>query len=135
MPITAFSPAWASAFRDAVNADAVYRDAGAGWTNAVALVVSDTGEPGTNGVAVEVDLRAGTCLTAAAIAPDTVRAPFVLSADADTWKEILDGADPIMAIVRGRVKLTQGSLGTLMLHAKGAKALVACARTIDTLWP
>jgi hypothetical protein len=38
-------------------------------------------------------------------------------------------------VARGKVKLTKGSLGTLMMNAKGAKALVACAQEIDTLWP
>jgi len=135
MPIPAFSADWASAFLTAVNSDDLYRDAGKGWTNPVALVV----EPGLRidaGAAVQVDLQAGLCLSAASLAPADVSAPFVLSADLDTWKEIVGGnTDPIMAVARGKVRLTHGSLGTLMLHAKGAKALVACARKIDTLWP
>lgn len=135
MPIPAFSPAWADAFLDAVNADADYRDAAKGWTNPVALVV-EAGEGVTDGAAVQLDLQAGTCLGAAALTPEAVSAPFVLSADLVTWREIVGGAsDPIMAVARGRVKLTSGSLATLMMHSKGAKALVACARKIDTLWP
>ena len=135
MSIPAFSSAWADAFLIAVNCDAGYRDAAKGWTNPVALLV----EPGpglADGAAVQVDLEAGTCLSAAAITPDAVTAPFVLAADLATWKDIVAGAsDPIMAVVRGKVKLARGSLATLMLHAKGAKALVACAQQIDTLWP
>ena len=135
MPIPAFSADWASAFMTAVNSDDTYRDVAKGWTNPVALVV----EPGVDidaGAAVQVDLEAGTCLSALSLAPADVSAPFVLSADLDTWKEILGGAaDPIMAVARGKVRLTRGSLGTLMLHARGAKALVACAQKIDTLWP
>ncbi len=135
MPILAFSAAWARAFCTAVNDDASYREAGAGWTHSVALVMVDATTPTHGGVGVELDLAAGSCLSATAVTPETVTAQFVLSADIATWKEILDGADPVLAIVRGKVKLTHGSLGTLMLHAKGAKALVSCARTIDTLWP
>ena len=135
MSIPAFSSAWADAFLIAVNRDAGYRDAAKGWTNPVALLV----EPGpgmADGAAVQVDLEAGTCLSAAAITPDAVTAPFVLAADLATWKDIVAGAsDPIMAVVRGKVKLARGSLATLMVHAKGAKALVACAQQIDTLWP
>ena len=134
MSIVAFSPEWAGAFRDAVNADPAYRDAGAGWTHAVALVVTPN-DPAHDGIAVEVDLQGGVCLAAASLAASGVSAPFVLSADAAAWREILEGADPIMAIVRGRVTLTRGALGTLMLHARGAKALVACARAVETLWP
>ena len=70
------------------------------------------------------------------MAIDDVSAPFVLTADLATWKEILGGGtDPIMAVARGKVKLTHGSLATLMMHSRGAKALVACAQKIDTLWP
>ena len=135
MPIAAFSSAWADAFLDAVNTDGAYRDAAKGWTNPVALLV----EPGagvTDGAAVQLDLQAGTCLSAASLTPEAVSAPFVLSADLATWKEIVGGAsDPLMAVARGKVKLTRGSLATLMMHSKGAKALVACAQKIDTLWP
>jgi putative sterol carrier protein len=134
-PIAAFTPAWAEALLHAVNSDTTYRDAGKGWTNPVALVVAPgDGMPG--GAAVQVELAAGVCLSAESLAPDAVTAPFVLSADLATWKEIVAGAtDPIMAVARGKVKLARGSLGTLMLHAKGAKALVACAQQIATDWP
>jgi putative sterol carrier protein len=135
MPIPAFSADWAAAFRDAVNNDSGYRDAAKGWTNPVAMVIA-TGDGPAAGMAVQVDLQAGTCLSAAALHADDVSAPYVLSADLATWKEIVTGgSDPLMAVARGKVKLARGSLGTLMLHAKGAKALVACAKQIDTLWP
>jgi putative sterol carrier protein len=119
----------------AVNTDDTYRSTAKGWTNPVALVVTpDTALP--HGAAVQVNLVAGVCLSAESVLPAAVTAPFVLSADLATWKEIVAGAiDPIMAVARGKVKLASGSLGTLMLHAKSAKALVACAQQIDTSWP
>ncbi|MES3035135.1 MAG: hypothetical protein V4813_14150 [Gemmatimonadota bacterium] len=135
MPIPAFSTAWADALLAVVNRDATYRDAARGWTNPVALVV----EPGAgvdDGAAVQVNLQAGTCLSADALPPTAVSAPFVLSADLATWKEIVGGnTDPLAAVVRGTVRLTRGSLATLMLHARGAKALLECARQIETHWP
>ena len=135
MPIPAFSSAWADALLLAVNSDSAYRTIATGWTNPVALVV----EPGVEmaaGAAVQAELEAGTCRSAAALSPTDVTAPFVLSADLATWKEIVRGAsDPIMAVARGKVKLMRGSMSTLMMHARTAKALVACAQQIDTLWP
>ena len=118
-----------------MNRDADYRDVAKGWSNPVALVVEP--EPGvTDAVAVQVDLKAGSCVSAAALAPDDVSAPFVLSGDLAAWKDILAGhSDPIMAVVRGKVKLTRGSLATLMLHAKAARALLACAQAVETRWP
>jgi len=135
MSIPAFSPAWADALRQAVNTDVSYRDAGARWTNPVALVV-DPGDELATGAAVQVDLDAGTCLSAEALAPDAVTAPFVLSAGLAKWKRVfMEEADPIAAVVKGDIRLTRGSIGTLMLHARGAKALLQCARQIETVWP
>jgi putative sterol carrier protein len=135
VPIAAFSPGWADALRNAVNADSAYRDAAGGWTNPVALVV----EPGVgvlSGAAVQLDLAAGRCLSAESIAPECVSAPFVLSAALAIWKEIFSGGtDPFTAVARGTVTLTRGSQFTLMLHARGARALLATAQNIDTLWP
>lgn len=135
MSIPAFSPAWADALRSAVNADSEYRTAASNWANPVALVV----EPGTelaDGAAVQVDLRAGACIRADSMTAATVSAPYVLSADLAAWKEILDGdADPITAVAYGRVRLTRGSISVLMLNARAAKALLVCARQIETVWP
>jgi putative sterol carrier protein len=135
MPIPAFSTAWADALFASVNDDPTYRDAAKGWTNVVALVV-EPGDGMTDGAAVEVDLIAGTCRGAAALAPDAVSAPFVLSGALSAWRSIVGGTgDPMLAVATGALRLTRGSLGTLMLHARSAKALLVCARNIDTLWP
>ncbi|HYW50519.1 MAG TPA: SCP2 sterol-binding domain-containing protein [Gemmatimonadaceae bacterium] len=135
MSITAFSPAWADALLVAVNTDDDYRDVAGRWSNPVALVV----EPGANlaaGAAVQVDLASGSCLAAESLSPAAVSAPYVLSADLASWKAILTGdTDPIAALALGRLKLTRGSTAVLMLNARAAKALLACARRIVTLWP
>ena len=133
--IPAFSAAWANALRIAVNDDAAYRDAASGWTNPVALVV-ESGVELTSGAAVQLDLVAGSCLSAESLAPEQVTAPYVLSAALAIWKEVISGrADPLTAVARGTVILTRGSLFTLMLHARGARALLASAQRIETLWP
>ncbi len=134
-PIPAFSAAWADAFRHAVNADEAYRDAGRRWADPVALIV----RPGTelpDGAAVQVELDGGACTAATAVPPDSVSAPFILSATLATWREIVEGrVDPIAAVTRGAVSVARGSLGTLMLHARAARSLLACAQQIDTHWP
>jgi len=134
-PIPAFSAAWAEAFRDAVNSDAAYRDAGRRWADPVALIVRPTTEL-PDGAAVEVHLEGGACTAAMSVAPETVSAPFILSASIATWREIVEGrVDPIAAVTRGAVSVARGSLGTLMIHARAARSLLACAQKIDTLWP
>ena len=133
--IPAFSAAWANALRIAVNDDAAYRDAASGWTNPVALVV-ESGVELTSGAAVQLDLVAGSCLSAESLGPGQATAPYVLSAALAIWKEVISGrADPLTAVARGTVILTRGSLFTLMLHARGARALLASAQRIETLWP
>jgi putative sterol carrier protein len=135
MPIPAFTQPWADALMQVVNSDPGYAAEGKGWTNPVALVA----EPGpelTSGIAVQLDLQAGKCASSVSIAPAEVTAPYVLTANLATWIEIVrEKMDPLLMVARGKVKLTKGSLGTLMMNAKGAKALVACAQEIDTLWP
>jgi putative sterol carrier protein len=135
MTIPAFSPAWAEALLLAVNGDQAYRAAASGWTNPVALVV----EPGLGislGAAVQLNLAAGSCLSAESMAAERVTAPFVLSAALAIWKDIIGGrTDPFTAVARGTVTLTRGSMFTLMLHARGARALLASAQRIETLWP
>ncbi len=131
-----FSIEWADAFRDAINADAGYAAVAKSWTWPVALVLDATpawGYPAAT--AVQLTLDRGTCAAAVIMPPHTVDATFVLRADYDTWKAVvLDALDPIAAVTHGRIKFT-GPLGTLLMHAKAATALVAVARTIPTQFP
>jgi hypothetical protein len=43
--------------------------------------------------------------------------------------------DPLFAIMGGRLQLRSGSHAGLMPHARGANALVACAREVPTRFP
>ncbi len=136
MPHRAFSPEWAAAFREAIEADASYRDAAAKWTWPVALVLQATPEYGyPDAVAVELTLDRGRCTNAAIRTRDAVTAPFVLTAPYAIWKAVVRGElDPLVGVTRGKIA-AQGSLATLMLHAKSAAALCACARNVPTAFP
>lgn len=135
MAIPAFSDAWAQALLAAVNGEGDYADAAAGWTNPVALVVAASARLPA-GIAVQLDLASGRCRHAQSLLPAEVTALFVLSAEIQVWKEIFDGlTDPLTAVARGQVTLTHGSMFTLMLNARGARALLASAQQIETLWP
>jgi putative sterol carrier protein len=131
-----FTPEWAGAFRDAVEADAAYRATAANWTWPVALVLEAAPELGYDEpVAVELTLDRGRCHGAAMQPIDAVTAPFVLTAPYATWKEVVRGElDPLAGVTRGRIRV-QGSLMTLMLHARSAAALCLCARAIPTHFP
>lgn len=131
-----FTPEWASAFRDAVEADAHYREVAARWTWPVALVMDAAPELGyAEAVAIELTLDRGRCHGAAILHPDALTAPFVLRAPYAIWKQVMLGAlDPLAGVTRGRIGV-KGSLTTLMLHARSAAALCKCAQAVPTRFP
>jgi len=131
-----FSAEWAEAFKDAIEADATYRETATKWAWPVALVLQATPEYGyPDAVAVELTLDRGRCHAVAIRARDTVTAPFVLTAPYEVWKAVVKGElDPLTGVTRGKITV-QGSLATLMMHAKSAAALCGCARNVATAFP
>ncbi|MBX7117985.1 MAG: SCP2 sterol-binding domain-containing protein [Gemmatimonadaceae bacterium] len=136
MTLRPFSPAWAAAFRAAVEDDAAYRSSAAGWTWPMAFVLDAAPELGyPDAVAVELALDRGRCHGATIVAADAVRAPFVLRAPYATWKDVVTGRlDPITGVTTRRIAVT-GSMMTLMLHARAATALCRCAQAVPTHFP
>jgi putative sterol carrier protein len=128
-----FTQAWADAFRDAVNRDVTYRQAGLGWTSTVALVLDDGAPVGLIGpVALELSLDRGLCNTARIISPDACIAPFVFRGNYPVWMEVMGGAtDPVTAVMRGQIRLT-GNVATLMMHGPAITALVRCAQSVTS---
>lgn len=131
-----FTHEWAEAFRAAIESDVAYLTAAAKWTWPVALVLQPAPEFGyPDAVAVELTLDRGRCHGAAIHPRDQVTAAFVLTAPYDIWKQVVQGAlDPLVGVTRGKIAV-QGSLATLMMNAKAATALVACARNVPTAFP
>lgn len=131
-----FTREWADAFRVAIESDPSYLTAAAKWTWPVALVLQaapEFGYPDT--VAVELTLDRGRCHGATILPRDGVSAPFVLTAPYPIWKQVVQGdLDPLVGVTRGKIAV-QGSLATLMMNAKAATALVACARNVPTAFP
>lgn len=128
-----FTAAWAEAFRSAIESDESYRSAAAKWTWPVALVLTPAPELGfVDSVAVELQLDGGRCHAAAIVAADAVTAPIALTAPYPVWKSIVRGElDPMAGVTRGLIAV-RGSLMTLMMHARAATALVACAKAVPT---
>jgi len=131
-----FSPAWAAAFRDAIARDTAYREASSGWSWPMALVLDAAPTMGYDeAVAVELALDRGHCTAAQILHADVVTAPFVLRAAYGTWKQVVKGElDPLAGVTRGWIKV-KGSLFTLLLHSRSARALCACARHVPTHFP
>lgn len=131
-----FTQAWADAFRAKVNGTPEYRHAAQRWPWPLALVLEpapDHGFPTPRALVLEFDGHG--CVRADAKTTDRVDAPFVITGAYAAWKRIMCGdLDPITAIIRRRLHL-RGSLAKVLLHAKAAKTLVACAATIPTRFP
>lgn len=125
-----FSPEWAQAYADAINANTAYVASSQNWNEgSIALLLKDSD------AAVWLDLSRGVCREALALThPEALeRATFAIQADSATWQEVLKGAlQPLMGIMRGKLKLTKGSIGRLMPHTKSATELVNSAQHLQT---
>lgn len=136
MTFRPFTADWATALRTSILNDADYRAAASRWKWPVALVLDATPALGyPEPVAVEIALNCGDCTSAEIRSVEALTAPFVLRAPYETWKAIVRGSlDPLMAVTKGQVRV-EGSLATLMMHARAATALVVCARNVPTHFP
>lgn len=136
VPQRPFTQAWADAFRAAINDDADYRAAAKGWHWPLALVLErDVALGYPDDVAIRLELDSGDCHEALMVAPADADAPFVLRGPYPVWKRIVRGELDAMAAVVKQELVLEGRLHTLVMHAKSARALVACARKVPTDFP
>jgi putative sterol carrier protein len=131
------SAAWASAYKDAINDNALYRQAAAAWDQgAVALVCKPEPALGlAEPQAVVLDLERGECrgvlFTTDEFEIDDV--PFVIEASYAQWKAIIKRElDPILAMLSAQLRLRKGHLPTLIKDVEGSKQLVLSASQVDT---
>jgi len=131
------SEAWAAAYQKAVNENPQYRSAGKDWTHGkVAFVVkADPSLDLPNDMAILLDVNAGECHGAAYMTGDAARtgAAFAVEGPYDHWKQlILEGLDPIKALMQGRLRLTKGHLPTMIRYVESSKQLLASAQNVPT---
>jgi putative sterol carrier protein len=137
MPLVFPSADWASAYRDAINANALYKKSAAGWDQgAIAFVCKPDAALGIDGPqAIILDLHQGEC-RGVQYATDTVAlasTPFIIEASYAQWKSVISGQiDPIKAMLQGQLRLTKGHLPTIIRDVEGSKQLVLSAGAIET---
>jgi putative sterol carrier protein len=131
MSLPVFTPDWVRAWTQLIRESEEYRNAAAGWEGSLLLLLPEQGS------GAFLDLRRGECREGRAATPeDRNLADFVISGDASTWKAVLEGdLEPLTGVATGRLRLEKGSMTTLVMHAGAAKALVATARGLDTVFP
>lgn len=133
-----FSDAWARELARRLNESEVYRASGKGWKYKTALVASaDPSVDVPQETAIYLDLADGTCKEAHNAREGEVDAcAYVLVATPRTWAQVVRGQRSIHpAILSGKVKLTKGSMLTLIAYMKSANEMVAQATRINTRFP
>ena len=134
------SQAWTQAFKDALNSNPDYAEAGKEWTHGPVLMVvaPDESRGITKPMGMLIDVHAGTCREAVYDEADVLRdrASFVIEADFDRWKSVLRGeVDPIKAMMQGLLRLTKGHLPTIIKYVQSSRQLVVSAQHVPTRFP
>lgn len=138
MPHEVFTEEWAHAWKNELNQSASYEQAAKTWEWPLALVMeADPDESVPEDRAVYVDLYHGKCRDArVASAEDLEQAPYVISADPYTWREVMEGTlEAISGIMKGRIVLTRGNMVVLAQYVSAARELVDAATRIDSAFP
>lgn len=127
-----FQQPWADAYQNAINASEAYRSASAKWEEgSIGLLM----QRASGARVVLLDLWHGECRTANATSPEHAQetATFIISGDEAVWQQVLAGKlQPLMGIMTGKLKLSQGSMARLLPYAKAAAEMVACAQNVPT---
>ncbi len=135
MPHEVFSPEWAKAWGEELNNNDVYRQAARNWKWPLVLVMAEEATEPTR--QVYLDLWQGTCREARLATNDDIdKVPYVIEGERTNWLAILKGElDPIMALMRSKLKLSKGNLFALARYGSAAKELVKSAANVDALLP
>jgi len=128
---------WADAYRDALNENPAYAEAGKDWTHgAVAMVVKADAALGIDtDMAVLLDVDSGRCRAASYLDGDAAReqGAFVLEGTYARWATLIkQGDDPIKTLMQGKLKMTKGHLPTLIRYVESSKQLLASAQNVAT---
>jgi putative sterol carrier protein len=130
------SPEWAAAYKDAINNNAAYREAGKDWTHGVVAMVVKA-EP-TIGIAEDMglwlDVHGGQCRDARMVSVlEAQAAAFVIVADYARWKSVIRReVDPIKAMMQNKLKLTKGHMPTIVKYVESSRQLVESTANVST---
>lgn len=138
MAYPAFTEEWAQAYKERINENSRYREAARNWEWPLAFVLEADPALGIEeDRAIVLDLYRGECREARLATRDELDGvPYVISADAYTWKQVVDGRlDPLAAMLRGKLKIVKGNMAVLAGYVTAAKELVNSAQQVETEFP
>ena len=136
MPVEAFSEAWTQEWCQVLNGRPTYQAAAAGWEGPVALVMTRDGSRPTTR-AVYLDLWHGHCRAARiASEADLEEARYILTGSAQAWRGVLSGSmAPLTALMSGQIRLSKGSMASLLPYAAAARELMTAAMEMEITFP
>lgn len=127
-----FSESWLQAWQDEIAASDAYREAAATWEGTLIFRLRGEGALPNAQSAIFLDLWHGACREARFVTPDD-EADYIMEAALPVWKSLLSGqAQPIMALMTGKLKLVRGSLAALTPYVQASQELVAAASRVPT---
>jgi putative sterol carrier protein len=138
MKLELFTEAWAQQAATVLQVSEAYKNAAKTWEGAMVMTMQADASLGIpEARSVYFDLWHGECRAArAASSDDIASAPYVISADAFTWKQVLEGKlEPIAGLLRGKLKLVKGNMAVLARYVLAAKELVIGASSVETIFP
>ena len=135
--IKAFSPEFATAFKDEINKSSVYRQAGKGWKWTVGLVVEAAPDQKfPEAKCVYMDLNEGEARDIKIVSADEAgKCDFVISAPYSRWKQVMQKElDPTKGMMQGKLKL-KGDLPTIVRYTRASQEMTECTTRIPVEFP
>jgi putative sterol carrier protein len=130
------SPEWAAAYKEAINTNPKYKEAGKDWTHgAVAMVVKADPKLGIEkDTGLWLDVDRGACKECKIVSWEEAQAaPFVIVADYAKWKSVIKKElDPIKGMMQNKLKLTKGHMPTIVKYVTSQRELVETTSMVAT---
>ena len=120
---------WAEEYCRRLNESEQYRRSAKGWVWPILFLVR---EPGGSKKGFVLRLENGRCLGVEWLdEPRGDEAPYVLEATREDWLDVISGkVNPVMAIVRRKIVLARGDIGTVMRFPMAALEMVRAAQRV-----
>ena len=138
MKVQLYSDEWAKAAAGVIAASDSYKQAARTWEGSMVFTLQADPSLGVpENRSVFFDLWHGECRDGrSATQQDLEAATYIISADAYTWQQVMEGKlEPIAGLMRGKLKLVRGNMAVLARYVLAAKELVRSATQVETEFP
>jgi putative sterol carrier protein len=138
MKVQLYSDDWAKAAAGVIASSESYRSAARTWEGSMVFTLQADPSLGVpENRSVFFDLWHGECRDGRSATPaDLEAATYIISADAFTWRQVMEGnLEPIAGLMRGKLKLARGNMAVLARYVLAAKELVRAATQVETEFP